>query len=364
MKRPALLACLGVSMALWLAGCRFRAAPSYELVFLQATRALAAGRYAEALAAYERAEAEATRLKDRDEAVFQAARMLERLDLAERAIGTYDRLATLSPDGPRAVRAMLDAARLSEKVGRPDALTRLEEVVKRFPNDELSELAIVRLLEHHEATGGPKDRLAYVDALLPSVAAPLRRELLQYERGRALRDLGRYAEAREQWVAQARALPYPHGALSDDALYQAAMVELDLGRPREAIVLLEELLSAREQALAHSYERPRAPSAAYRIARIHRDALHDASAARRAFHKLATDFPVSRFRDDGLWQAAKLEAAGGAVTEACATAQELARVAPESRYVACLRLVCATWDQAPDGCPAYITEGRDEPAID
>ena len=54
--------------------------------------------------------------------------------------------------------------------------------------------------------------------------------------------------AGDAYLETARRHPYPEGALWDDALFRAALCEEKVGRPRQAIAVLESMLTEREEA--------------------------------------------------------------------------------------------------------------------
>ena len=64
-------------------------------------------------------------------------------------------------------------------------------------------------------------------------------EEVSYEEGLVLFRAGRLPEARDLFLKEARAHPYPLGALTDDAYYQAARIEEHLGNIDAALAILE-----------------------------------------------------------------------------------------------------------------------------
>jgi tetratricopeptide (TPR) repeat protein len=201
-------------------------------------------------------------------------------------------------------------------------------------------LALRRYFAELAEHGGDGAVLEYIARTEPSLDGTELAEQLLYERARRLDALGKAAEARDAYVSVADRFPYPHGAYWDDALFRGAECEAHLGRPQRAIELLQRMLAAREAShLSGSYERPRFADAAYRIAELYRDEIHDPAAARRAFRTVYDDYPSSTLRDDALWQEALL-ARRSSDAEACAPLALLVRDLPDSRYAPCAREVC------------------------
>ncbi|HVY49391.1 MAG TPA: tetratricopeptide repeat protein, partial [Minicystis sp.] len=166
------------------------------------------------------------------------------------------------------------------------------------------------------------------------------------------------AAAHDLLVETARAHPYPHGDLTDDAWVRAADIDVARGRYAEAASHLRELLASREKSdLMGSYERPRYSEAQMKLAEIYRDRLHDDAEARREFHRLYADFKTSRLRDDALWAEARLARKDGDEGAACDAAGRIVHEFPESRYAACAKLVCPTApaaEKAHRPCADYI----------
>lgn len=346
---------LALTLALTSLACRSGPNDGFALSFAAGARAYHAGRYDEAAARYRDAALRADRLKDRDEGFFMEARMRALSGARGEAIALYDALVALSPDGPRRVRAQMAAAELALEGSPADGERRLAALVAAHPDHNLGQVAALRLASLADERGGVEARLARLEELASKVPAGPRglvlAESLAYHRARALRDAGRRAEARDAFVACARKYPYPKGNYADDALFFAAELERELGRPREAVALLRELLAPRESSHAMgSYERPRFSAAQELIAHTLR-ALGDRAGARRELHQLYVAHPTSTRRDDALWWEAKLFREDGLERDACAVLSTLVRELPESRYAPC----------APTLCPALAAEVQKGP---
>jgi tetratricopeptide (TPR) repeat protein len=188
-------------------------------------------------------------------------------------------------------------------------------------------------------------------------------EKVFYERAKRLEALGRTEAARDTYLEVAKKWPYPFGGFNDDALFRAALMEETLGRPNEALVHLEKLLSQREVAsFMGSYERPRYLSAILKIAEIYEKTGQRAK-ARAALHRIYTDFTTSVQRDDALWREAALWRKDGDASTACDRLSTLASDFPDSRYVPCAMQQCpsvkrSAKSKAPSTCHAYLLEEK------
>ena len=162
--------------------------------------------------------------------------------------------------------------------------------------------------------------------------------------------------------------PYPFGGFNDDALYRAAEIEEKLGRPQEAIALLERLLSQREvSSFLGSYERPRYLPAILRIAQIYATSSNDRAKARATLHRLYTDFTTSTMRDDALWREAELWRKDGDAKHGVRVASRRSTDDfPDSRYVPCASLRCPSIkrpakSKAPATCHEYLLRETGNP---
>jgi tetratricopeptide (TPR) repeat protein len=237
----------------------------------------------------------------------------------------------------------------------------------RFPNDGLGKSALHRILRHEDETDGPLATLAFLRENASRLESTERAEEVAYEIASRLEELGKLEEARDDFVHMAARWRYPVGALWDDALYRAAVIDERLGRPKSALADLDALLSQQETSiLSGSYTRPRYPQAAMFAARIWRDDLHDAATARQMFHAAYANFPSWGERDQALWSEAELWSAEHRSDEECATLSALTRQFPDSRYVPCAALRCsnvkrAPASRAPTSCHPYIEVDKSSP---
>jgi TolA-binding protein len=326
--------------------------------FRAAQRAHNAGRYAEAAEGFAKAARVAQRVKDRDEALFLAARMKEKLGRWDEARKDYRELARVSPDGPRTARAVFDLAHLEIEHGDEAAgWALLERAIERYPGHGSTRNALGRLAEHLATRGGEAALRARLARWLDALRGTDAEQQLKYELARSLERDGALREAHAMLLRAAREHPYPTGPLTDDALWRASHVAERLGDAALAVADLRELLSDRETAAGGSYERPRFPEAQLRIALLYRDRLGDRAAARRELRVMHTRHAKSVLADDALWYEAELWARDGDAERACDVVAELALRYPGSRYRRCVALVCPRpGDGAASDCPRYIRE--------
>jgi tetratricopeptide (TPR) repeat protein len=348
-KVPALL------LALSLGACSAARPPAYSERQTAAERAYSAGRYREAGERWLEASRAANTERDASEARFRAAASFERAGDVARAEALYAELER--EGGERAARALFERAVLAERRGDEAGAQALYlECLRRHPSAGTTPTALDRHLRYVERTKGEAGALARLDELVRELAGGELDERVRYARARLLDRLGQSADALAAYLDTARRHPYPKGAFWDDALFRAAELERKLGRPREAIALLERLLAEREEAVGYgSYERSRYAEARFTIAELYRDALGDAPRARLEFTRVFHDHPTSLLRDDALFQAALIARAAGDVAGACDTLRTLMSVAPDSRYVGCVNRLCPTLEAPPGkSCRDYL----------
>jgi tetratricopeptide (TPR) repeat protein len=368
-RRSCLLAALALGTLL-MASC----APTLPRPYLEsraaAQRAYGAGRYDEAARHYHEAAMQASRSRDRDEMLFLEASALQRAGRTNEARAAYEALEKLSPTGERAARCAYEVASIEIEHGDEQrGWQMIESVMRRYPGSGLAKRALQRYVKHLDDTQGDAAGLAYLRANMAWLRSNDMGEDATYGVADHLERMGKLAEARDTFVECATAWPYPGGALWDDALYRASLLDEKLGDPRAAIARLDTMLVEREvSTFSGSYERPRYARAQMRKAELYRDALHDHAAARREFRKLFDEFTTSLLRDDAMWEAAKLAAQDQDTDAACESMKLLAKTIPDSRYVPCTQLVCpaAGAGTAPRVCRRYIersVDRADPPAV-
>ena len=332
----------------------------FEKSLAEARRAHHSGRFDQAAERFDDAARSARLSRDRAYARYESALARARAGDVARASRELRALANERPASAYAPQADYKAADLASRSDPEVGLAELEGVLVRWPDDAVAKVALARLLRHDDQ-GGPEHGLARLEALEPKVAGRAVEEDVAYARARRLADLDRLEPARAAFLRVAERWPYPKGGYFDDALFRASEVEEKLGRPLEAIALLERLLSFRESStLIGSYERPMYVPALLRIAKVYEETLDDRARARAALHRLYLDFRTSDKRDDALWREADLWKKDNDEATACNRLASLANDFPDSRYVPCAVDRCPSVkrparSRAPATCHAYLT---------
>jgi TolA-binding protein len=321
-------------------------------------RAYSAGRYAEAAESYHRAAALGDRVKDRDEALFLEGRLYLKLGRIDQAVATYRRLVSVSPDGPRTVRAIFELAAIEIEHG--DAArgwAALEAAVRRYPNHGSARKALSDVVRHKAETEGEPAARRFLEQAQPGFEATEAAQQGRYELGLSLERSGELGRARDLFLELARAYPYPFGNLTDDAYWHAALIDDKLGRYQEAVAELREMIGPQEAGITGaSYDRPRFPHAQWRMAKIYRDELKDPASARREFHRMFEQHPAASVADDALWQEALLARRAKDDADVCGLMKLLRDHYPKSRYLRCADRLCPG-EKPTDierGCPPYI----------
>lgn len=291
----------------------------------EASRHHAHGRDGEAAAAWHEAAAEADRRVDRDEALYREAQTRRRAGELDAALALFDEIAALEPPSRRTARALFESARIRLDRGeRERALADLRAVCERFAGEGPASRAL-RLLAAQ--TSGPDERLALARSLEAITEPDLRDDLFALE-AEALIERGAPGDraaaraALERIVTERR---YPLALRWDDAFMRLADLAEEDGEPRAAIAYLERMLTPHSEGLVPgSYTQPLMPQAAIRIARLHRDALHDVAAADAAFQRVVRQFGSSTLADDARVERGELLLEAGRAGEGCAALREAA----------------------------------------
>lgn len=356
---PAPLAAL-LAAILSASACAPNRGAAFDKAMADARRAHNAGRFALAAERFDEAARAANLPRDSVYARYEAALARARAGDAARASAELRAIAAATPPSAYSAQAAFKAADLTAKSDAERGDAELEAVAVRFPESGVARAAVLRIVRRADERGAA-EALARLEGLAPRVSGTALEEVVAYERAKRLAELGRLEVAREAFLDVAARWPYPRGAYFDDALYRASEIEEALGRHREAIALLERMLSFRERASTMgSYERPRYVPAMLRIATLYEERLGDRAKAREALHRLYRDFETSILRDDALWREAELWEVDGDGRTACARLALLVADFPDSRYVPCAVDRCAsverpTSSKAPDHCRAYLT---------
>jgi tetratricopeptide (TPR) repeat protein len=351
-KARAALALLG------LVACSPTYAAGYEEALGAGLRAQNAGRYEEAAAEFDKAADLGDRYKDRDEARLLQAEAFEKLERWDDAEKTYRRVERESGGRYQGVRAAFAIGRLVwERRGFDEGSKELLWAIHKYPSSGLVRHAIMRMREHVEDDKGHEAALDWLLPVRASLAGTEAEEAVEYEYGQLLARVGRKEDAIHVLLTEARKFKYPSGSLTDDAYYVASLFLEDVGRPREAIDVLEEMMKPAEAAYAgSSYERPRWPEGAYRIAVLYRDRIGDRSRAKIEFRRAYDEHSAYRQADKALWSLAKMFHVDGEESRACETLADLKRDKPESRYVKCAHLLCPSLPAEARPCPGYLRE--------
>lgn len=263
---------------------------------------------------FARATESADRRVDRDEARYRRARALEDAGEWRSALSEFDVIAAGEPVSRRTARASLDAARLRLRHDHERALAieGLRRVVLRFPDSGSAGRALYWLLREHDG-----DPLQMLEALYAEIGqSALGDNLLAAIAERHADADDRVAERAtlERIVAEH---PYPQGHLWDEAVVRLAAMDVEDGRPLEAIARLTAMLERAETtSLIGSYTLPSFPPARLQIARLHRQ-MGDLEAAAASFARLEDDFPTSILRDDARVEAGEMWLEAGERERGC-----------------------------------------------
>jgi tetratricopeptide (TPR) repeat protein len=348
-----------VLMACFALSCAPAYADGYEAAFAAGLRAQNAGRWDEASRQFAEAGKLGKRYKDRDEARLLQAEALEKLGKDAEAEALYRTIERESGGRYQGQRAAYALGRLVWETKGFDAGSKeMLAAVRNYPSHGMVRHALKRMIQHVEDERGSEAALAWFDPIAKSLEGTQAEEAATYEKGGLLARVGNKEQAVSVLLAQARKYRYPQGSLTDDAYYVASLFLEDLGKNREAIDVLVEMLAPMEAAYAGaSYRRPRFPQAQYRIAVLYRDRFKDRDRAKREFWRVYADHETARQTDDALWQKAKLEREDGQQKEACSTLETLLDKKKDSRFVRCVRLLCPTLPAGDKPCARYIEEG-------
>lgn len=317
------------------AACAPQRPVGYRSALAAGDRALLAGRIREAAEAYDRAALETRRALDRDEALYRAAQAWLRAGDVSTALARFDWLAAHSSMDHRGARAALEAARIRLELGQ---VARAEEEVlalaRRAPHSGPARRGIeLVLLARDQRDPSGASALDWIDAVFPSLVGTVLEPSLAFQRARRLERLGRSVEAVAAYETLL-ALPYPGNTHWDDGGLAYAQLLVRLNRPAEAVSVIDRVLAVREVSVLTpgSYERPRFAELQLFRARLLRDRLHDRAAAAEAFHRLYTDYPFSRLRDDALREEAEVYLQMNQQARACELFAQLAREFPCTRH--------------------------------
>lgn len=355
-------------LLVWLAACAPTYAEGYQESLGAGLRAQNAGRYEEAVAAFEKAADIGDRYKDRDEARLLAAGSLEKLGRWDEAEATYRRVERESDGRYQGVRAAFETGRVVwEQRGFDEGSKELLAAVRKYPSSGLVRHAVMRMREHVEDESGPDAALAWLLPIRASLAGTEAEEAVEYEYAKLLARCGKKEDSIRALLREARKFKYPAGSLTDDAYFVASLFLEDVGRPKEAIDVLEEMMRPAEAAYAGaSYERPRWPEGAFRIGMLYRDALKDRARAKIELRRAYDEHTPWRHADRVLWTLAKTFHEDGEERETCETLERLKKEKPDSRYLRCIHELCPSMPAEAKPCQPYLRESigleREDPS--
>lgn len=341
-------------------GCGHATATPYQVAFAEGERAETAGRFGEAATSFDHARSIAPNDRERAHADYASAQMMIRAGDVAGGAAKLRTIAAANPPGEHTAEAAYEIASLEIEEGDANGWLELEKAMARFPNEGLAHRALTRLSVHVEEASGKEATIAWLEKIAPSFTGTELEQAVAFETAKRIEASGDLASARARYVAIAEKWPYPHGAFMDDSWYRAAVLDEKAGKPEVAIADLETMLENRETAsMIGTYERPMYEPAAWKIAEIYRDDLHDTEKAAAAFHRVYTDFTTSLKRDDALWEEARVWQKAGDASTACARLSTLTSKFPDSRYVPCATARCSDISRpsksaAPKTCPPYI----------
>ena len=354
------------SLAL-VAACGHAPASSYQVAFATGERAEGSGRYAEAAHDFDEAARVAPNAREKSHAEVAAAQVLIRSGDKASGAAKLRAIANASPPSEHSGEAAYEIANLEISENDANGYVDLEKSMTRFPNEGLAHRALERLAAHIDETSGVPATIAWLEKIAPTFEQTELVQAVAYETAKRVESTGNLADARARYVAIAARWPYPHGAYWDNSLFRASAIDEKNGHFDDAIGLLEEMLRQRETAsMLGSYERPMYEPAAWHIAEIYRDELHDSNKARAAFHRIYTEFTTSLKRDDALWEESKISRKQNDASSSCATLSTLVNHFADSRYVSCATAICSdisrpSKSKSPKECPNYIAKSFEMP---
>ncbi len=275
------------------------------------------------------------------DALLGEAEVLERASDSDAAIRTYLTIPARAEGDPATTAiALYRAGDLQLRAGAiTPAWEALWRVVTDFPDEAPASDALRRLLED----GRGRDARALADQLA-ALLGPLAETGVADNLVWTLADLSEHelaSPAAARSLYDRIPLEYPESGLRDDARWHAARIARALGDAAGAVTRLRALVATREVAFgAGSYFSIWLDDAQLELGRVLRDDLGDLAAADRAFRQLREDYPASILRDDALYELAVTRGRAGDRVGVCRARAQLAREAPDSKYLARLTEAC------------------------
>ena len=207
---------------------------------------------------YDASRSAAVRPRDADAAAWNAADALVRAGRISEAVGRLDAIARDAASGHQAEAAYRAATLRIEHGDEERGWRDMEQVPRRFPLHGIAHVAVRRLVDHARDAGAPA-ATGELGALERDVGATELGETVALLSAEQLEQMGDAEAARDAYVRMARRSGrYRRGTFFDEALWRASLLDEKLGRYAAAVDDLNRLLAPRETAsLAGSYERPR-----------------------------------------------------------------------------------------------------------
>ncbi len=345
-----------------LVACGHAPASQYQIAFATGERAEGSGRYAEAALDFDDAARVAPNAREKNHAEYAAAQVLIRGGDRSTGAAKLRAIGNLSPPDEHSAEAAYEVASIEIEENDSSAWIDLENAMTQFPNEGDAHRALQRLAIHIEEVSGPSAAIDWLRKIAPRFEQTELVQAVHWEIAKRVEASGDLASARTLYRAIADRWPYPRGAYWDNSLFRMSAIDEKNRHFDDAISDLEEMLHQREEAsVLGSYERPMYEPAAWHIAEIYRDELHDDAKAASAFHRVYAEFTTSLKRDDALWEESKIFRAQKDMSRACSTLSTLANRFPDSRYVPCAAAMCSdvsrpSKSKAPKECPAYVLE--------
>ncbi|MEI8258995.1 MAG: hypothetical protein WCJ30_25280, partial [Deltaproteobacteria bacterium] len=238
--------------AVALAACAPNRSTVYVSALAEGDRAHAAGREREAAGAYDEAAHATTRPLDRDEATYRAAMAWRHVGDTAASLERFDWLTTHAQRWERGERAAFEAGRMrlesTDATVSARGATDLEALVVRSPDTGPARRAVDLLLERLDGSDpSGAAALAWIEETEPRVHGHDLEIALRWLRARRLEALGRDDAALAAYE-QLLEIPYPRNMHWDDGGLAFALHLRSLGRPADALSVIERILSRREVA--------------------------------------------------------------------------------------------------------------------
>lgn len=290
------------------------------------------GRYAEAIVGFRAALALAKREDNVVYVRFRAALALRRTGKAAEARAELFTLVRLFPRHDKAPRALYVAARILETdlADKPGAEKEQLVLLRRFRRSDVAARALFRVATLR-AERNFDDAIAFLrDTYRHTRKGPLGPRAL-YLAAQLFQEHLNSAQAIRLYEQLAKR--FPKSGLRDDALWHAAALHREGGRPERAIKLLRRLTGTRKDSWAFgSYNSIYLDKAALLVAKIQREDLKDLQAAADTLQRFIEDFPHTFLRPEGRGLHIETLVALGRRDDARKAFLELEKLFPQSRF--------------------------------